>query len=371
MSPSRMPHSTPAPSTPDPSTPRPPAGRPAPRLETTHRAARAATRSRRTVRRVILGQRDRSGTRARLSGVGLALGAALLLGACSGGTDATDGRLRVVVGAYPFAYLAETIGGGHVAVDLLTRPGAEPHDLELTAAQVTGVGKADLAVTLGGFQPAVDQAIKAAPPRHTLDLSAATGISVEHHDEEHAIAPDGHESPEDLAHDPHFWLDPALMGRAADAVADELRRIDPAHAGDYDANRDRLDAQLRDLRDAFRSRLTGCRSTTLVTSHAAYGHLAAFTGFDPYALALTPDTEPSAGELAQIVSVVRSHDVTTIYTEPLASPKVADVIATETGVPTAVLDPIEGLTDTSAGRDYLSLMRADLETLVTGQQCRP
>ena len=284
-------------------------------------------------------------------GSALALLCGLTLTGCGSGTAATDGRLSVVAAAYPFAYLAEAIGGDRVTVDLLTRPGAEPHDLELTAAQVIRIAKADLVVTLSGFQPAIDQGIAAAPPRHTLDLSTATGITLAAHDETGHTA-DGHEAPAGLAHDPHFWLDPELMRRAGNAVAAELSRIDPEHAGAYTADRDRLDA-------------------ALVTSHAAYGHLAAFTGLDPYALALSPDAEPSAGEVARIAQVVRDRDVRTIYTEPLASPKVADVIATETGVRTAVLDPIEGLTDTSAGHDYLALMRADLATLVTGQDCRP
>ncbi len=299
---------------------------------------------------------------------GLAL--ALLLGGCGGTTTTSDARLRVVAGAYPFAYLAEAIGGDRVSVDLLTRPGAEPHDLELSAAQVIRIAKADLVVTLGGFQPAVDQGIAAAPPRHTLDLAGATGITLDTHtDGDHPAAADGHETRADLAHDPHFWLDPELMRRAADAVAAQLMTIDPAHRASYTANRDRLDGALVVLGDDFRAQVRGCASTTLVTSHAAYGHLAAFTGLDPYALAIAPDVEPNAGELARIAQVVRDHAVRTIYTEPLASPKVADVIAAETGVATAVLDPIEGLTDTSAGRDYLALMRADLATLVAGQEC--
>ena len=303
-------------------------------------------------------------------GSALALLCGLTLTGCGSGTAATDGRLSVVAAAYPFAYLAEAIGGDRVTVDLLTRPGAEPHDLELTAAQVIRIAKADLVVTLSGFQPAIDQGLAAAPPRHTLDLSTATGITLAAHDETGHTA-DGHEAPAGLAHDPHFWLDPELMRRAGNAVAAELSRIDPEHAGAYTADRDRLDAALVTLRDDYRSQVRGCASTTLVTSHAAYGHLAAFTGLDPYALALSPDAEPSAGEVARIAQVVRDRDVRTIYTEPLASPKVADVIATETGVRTAVLDPIEGLTDTSAGHDYLALMRADLATLVTGQDCRP
>ena len=62
--------------------------------------------------------------------------------------------------------------------------------------------------------------------------------------------------------------------------------------------------------------------------------------------------------------------MSTIYTEPLAPRAVADTIATEAGVEVAVLDPLEGITDASAAQDYLGVMRANLETLREGQECR-
>ena len=47
----------------------------------------------------------------------------------------------------------------------------------------------------------------------------------------------------------------------------------------------------------------------------------------------------------------------------------AETVAREAGVDTAVLDPLEGLTDESAGDDYLAVMRANLSTLQEGQAC--
>ena len=47
----------------------------------------------------------------------------------------------------------------------------------------------------------------------------------------------------------------------------------------------------------------------------------------------------------------------------------AETIAAETGATVAVLDPLEGLTDESAGDDYVSVMRSNLKTLVKGQSC--
>ena len=84
---------------------------------------------------------------------------------------------------------------------------------------------------------------------------------------------------------------------------------------------------------------------------------------------LSPSTEPSADQLAEIADLVTERGVTTVYTETLVDPSVAETVAAEAGVRAAVLDPLEGLTDESAGDDYLSVMRANLATLQEGQAC--
>ncbi len=84
---------------------------------------------------------------------------------------------------------------------------------------------------------------------------------------------------------------------------------------------------------------------------------------------LSPSAEPSPAAQAEIAELVRERGITTVYTETLVDPAVAETVASEAGVRTAVLDPIEGLTDESAGSDYLEVMRANLATLQEGQSC--
>jgi len=312
-------------------------------------------------------------TRVGLAIAGAAAGAVLALGGCtSTGSDAGGHRLSVVTGFYATQYLAEQIGGSQVQVISLTPPGAEPHDLELTSRQVVQIAKSDLTITLPGFQPAVDDGIRAAMPRTVLDITTAAGLHpLTGHthdgggDVEHA------ETAEELEVDPHFWLDPERMAAVSRELVDTLSRLDPAGAEDFRRRGHALDTTLATLTQNYVDGLAHCANTDLVTGHAAYGHLAAFVGFTQHPLALNPDAEPSPATLAAITTFVREHHTRVIYTEPLASPKVAEVIAAETGARTAVLDPIEGLTDASAARDYPGLMRANLTTLISGQECTP
>ena len=106
-----------------------------------------------------------------------------------------------------------------------------------------------------------------------------------------------------------------------------------------------------------------------MTSHAAFGYLAdAYDLHQEGITGLSPEAEPSPAALARIARFVEDEGVRTIYAETLVS-RDADTLARETGARVAVLDPIEGLTDESAGDDYFEVMRANLSTLRAGQEC--
>ncbi|WP_017622456.1 metal ABC transporter solute-binding protein, Zn/Mn family, partial [Nocardiopsis chromatogenes] len=114
----------------------------------------------------------------------------------------------------------------------------------------------------------------------------------------------------------------------------------------------------------------GCASRELVVNHAAFGYLADAHDLEQIGISgLDPETEPSPARIAEVADLVEEHDVSTVFTETLVSPAVAETIADEAGAETAVLDPIEGITDDSPGDDYPSVMRANLETLRSGLGC--
>jgi zinc transport system substrate-binding protein len=107
-------------------------------------------------------------------------------------------------------------------------------------------------------------------------------------------------------------------------------------------------------------------------SHAAFGYLADAYDLRQEAVAGTsPEAEPDPRRLAELRTLVRDGGVTTVFTEPLVSPAVAETLAAETGATTAVLDPLEGLSAErrAAGEDYGSVMRDNLEALRDGLRC--
>lgn len=296
--------------------------------------------------------------------------AALVLGAASACADKasgfSDGRLQVVTAFYPLQFLAQRIGGDAVRVTQLTKPGAEPHDVELSPRQVARINDAGLVVLLKGFQPAVDDAVRQEAKDRAFDAGSVVELlaAEEHEDEpgeeEHAEAAGGT--------DPHVWLDPVRYATIADKLAERLAQVDPAHATGYAARARTLRDDLEKLDGEYAAALRTCQRREIVTSHAAFHYLADRYGLTEVGITgISPEAEPSAGRLKRVAEQARATATTTIFFETLVSPKVADTVARAVGARTAVLDPLEGVS--GPGADYFSVMRANLTALTAALGC--
>lgn len=313
---------------------------------------------------------------------GLAAASALLLALAACGTDSAgagagddpgqDGGQTVVTSFYPLQFATAQIAGDRADVSVLTKPGTEPHDLELGAQDIAAMASADLVVYAKGFQPAVDEAMAQVSPARVLDVSAAARLTLAPAADEHEH--EGESEQEHGAHsgqDPHFWLDPHRYAAVAKAVGERFAVNDPAHAAAYGKNTDAFVKKLSTLDAEYQAGLASCTNKVLVTSHSAFGYLAERYGFEQHGISgLSPEAEPSAATLKQIGDLVRDEGVTTIYQETLVEGRFAETVANTAGVKLATLDPVEGINDTSAGHDYFEVMRSNLATLRAGQGCR-
>ena len=281
--------------------------------------------------------------------------------ACSSGSSDPPGT-SVVASFYPLAEAAEQVGGANVSVTNLTAPGVEPHDLELTPDQMEAITTADVVLYLGGgFQPAVEDAIKDAQGT-VVDVSEGL---------RDLPVPSTETSP-GLTADPHVWLDPVAYGQVVERVESALAEVDPSGASTFATNADAFTARLTSLDREYRSGLASCDRTIIVTSHAAFGYLAQRYGLQQEPIAgLSPEAEPDPQRLADLQALVEQTGVTTIFTEDLVSPKVAETLASETGISTAVLNPLESITpdQLATGQDYVSIMQENLDTLRRALGC--
>ncbi len=295
----------------------------------------------------------------------LGLGTLTACGSSAADSKNSDGKLDVVASFYPMQFLAERIGGDHVSVTNLTKPGQEPHDLEVSAQQRAQLEEADAAVYLKGLQPAVDEAISQSGISTKVDAASLTtleehGSEVGGHAEEH----DGHDHGGEEGTDPHIWLDPVKYAEVAEGVGKALQKADPDHAADYEKNTAALVKELDQLNTTFEDGLKNTDSKVFITTHAAFGYLAERYGLTEEAISgLDPESEPSASRVKDLQEMAKADGVTTVFYETLVSDKTAKTLANDAKLTTAVLDPIEGITDKSQGDDYLQVMKSNLAAL--------
>lgn len=273
----------------------------------------------------------------------------LALTGCDGGHSSSEGR-TVVAAFYPLAFAAQQVGDSGISVRNLTPPGVEPHDLELSGGDIRTISDADLVLYLGGgFQPALEDAIDSASA-NAVDLLDAVETRAGG-EEEHGV-------------DPHVWLDPVRYAAIVERIGEELGRRPEA---------ERFAARLRALDRKFRRGLSRCERGEIVTSHAAFGYLAARYGLKQVAITgVSPEAEPTPRDLEAVVRQVRVIGATTVFFETLVSPRLAETVAREVGATTAVLHPLEGLTEAevAAGEDYVSVMRENLAALRKALACQ-
>jgi zinc transport system substrate-binding protein len=279
-----------------------------------------------------------------ITGAALAAAAAIAFAAGRSG-EGGNGRTRVAAAFYPLAYAAEQIGERGVRVENLTPPGAEPHDLEVSPGTVRALARADLVLLLGhGFQPSLERAASSGPK--VLRLLDTPGLRP---------FPDG---------DPHVWLDPLRYARIAERIAVTL--VETGAGRSFAARLFSLDQELR-------RGLARCSRRQIVTSHEAFRYLAERYGLRQVAISgLSPEAEPSAARLRRVIETIRRTGATTVFFETLVSKRLAETVARETGARTAVLNPIEGLTEKerTSAKDYFVLMRENLASLRKGLGCR-
>lgn len=304
-----------------------------------------------------------------------------------------DSRVHVVCSIYPVYDFARNVGGDRIRVSCLVPPGAEPHGWEPSPRDMVELQKADLFVYCGaGMEQWVGKTTGILQEKGIALVDASEGIELiygsasnehaheyGHHKEAkranhtgNSIAsPPGNDA---AAVDPHVWVDPVNAMTMVDNIALGLAGVDPENKGYYEQNAQRYKGQLAALHSDFEKAMAGVKRREFVTSHASFGYLARRYGLVQVPLrGLSPEVEPTPARMAEVVELVREKGIRYIFFESLVSPKVSKVIAGETGAEVLVLNPVGGLTaeEMAAGKDYLSIMRENLENLVKALETGP
>jgi zinc transport system substrate-binding protein len=293
----------------------------------------------------------------------------LAIGLTGCGTASEDelepGKVNVVTSFYPLYYFSQQIGGERAHVVNLIAAGVEPHDWTPKSKDLKAVSNAQIFLYNGaGLEGWVDQFLQGlGSDRQVLTVEASKGIElIKGNPEAEGESAAGSQ----LDVDPHTWVSPRSAFVMATNIRDAFIEVDPDHKAEYESNYKDLSDRLTQLDAKFRDGLTGLARRDIVVSHQAFGYLGRDYGLHQIAvMGLSPDAEPRAQDLLRISRFVKQNHVPYIFFEELVSPELAETLASEAGVATLELNPVEGLTpeQEQAGDTYFSLMERNLSNL--------
>jgi zinc transport system substrate-binding protein len=282
-------------------------------------------------------------------------------------------KLKVVASLYPLYDFVRNVGKEKVDVELLLPPCVEPHSFEPKPADILHLNHADIFIYTNNYmEPWVEDIIKGMDSRKVLILDSSRGILfTEERDDE------GHHTKEERGHagmDPHIWLDLGNAMMMVDTVRDGLIQKDPANEGYYQKNAAQYKTVLQELDRKFRQGLSSCKKRVFINGgHFAFGYLAGRYGLTYLsAYGFSPDAEPTPGQLVKISRILRQQGLNYLFYEELLTPRVAEMLARETGVQLLFLHGAHNISREEFARrvSFVELMEKNLENLETGLQCR-
>lgn len=292
---------------------------------------------------------------------------------------AENNKVTVYTSFYTMYDFTLKLAGDKVNLVNMVPSGMEPHDWEPSPKDIAGLSRADLFIYNGaGMEGWAERVLDSIADAPLIAIETSRNIQLEkaeHFHEDHEETLDQAEEHDEtkvkashanLEFDPHVWLNPMNAKLQMEAIRDGLMQVDPQNSGFYQERFVEYANRLEALDQAFRSAAESFTRKEIVVSHEAYGYLCHAYGLEQLAIeGISSESEPTPAKMAEIIDFVREHQVKVIFFEELASPKVAEAIARETGARTALLNPLEGLGEESlkAGKEYFSVMEENLEAL--------
>ncbi len=250
---------------------------------------------------------------------------------------ATASQLSVFASVAPQRYFLERIGGEHVRVSVLVRPGHSPITYEPTPKQMIALGVADLYVRIGvPFEDAWMERIAASNP-NMLVVDARDGVPLRkmtaHQDAE------GKHVTHSGRIDPHFWLSPPLAAKMAAQLLDRLSELDPGHRVVYEKNHRRLAADLAQLDQDIRTLLANLNKRSFMVFHPAWGYFADTYGLQQIAIEVE-GKQPGPRSLARLIDSAKAQGVNTVFVDSRISHKHANTVADAIGGRVIIIDPL-------------------------------
>ena len=285
-------------------------------------------------------------------------------------SNRADQKLRVIATIFPIYDFARNIGGDKIKVTMLLPPGTDAHHYELKPEDIVKVSKTDIFLFTNFEMEQWAYKIINAAEKNTNMLAIETGAGA-------VLLPLNAEGEEQENHvskfDPHIWLDMDNAQKMVDNIAAAFIKKDSRNSDYYLKNALNYKLKLIALDQRYRAELTRCKTKTILhAGHWAFAYLAKKYNLNYIAAYnVSADAEPSPQKMVDLVQQGKSQRIAYIYYESMINPRLAQMIARETGAGLLKLNNGHDISkaDIKNGESFISFMEKNLINLKKGLQC--
>lgn len=283
----------------------------------------------------------------------------LILSACSSTKETKVSKNKLIYATFfPVADLTKRIVKDKFEVKTIIDSGQEPHSFELKINDMKEINSADLIIYNGANMESFILDLEKAVNNNDKFLDLSQGLTL--------LSSSEQVTSKDSIN-PHTWLSIKNAVIQLDTIYQKVSSIDPENEAFYKENLIQAQQEFNQLDLKFEEALKQVKEEEryFVVSHAAFNYLADDYNLKQVAVTgISPEDEPSAKQLKEIADFVKKHQISTIFFEGKATPKVAETLAKTTGAKTSTLYTMETLSEDEAKQGYLKLMELNLKALV-------
>ena len=291
-----------------------------------------------------------------------------------------ESKLSVVTTIFPeFSWAKSILGDQTNSVDfaLLIKNGIDLHSFKPTAQDIAKIASADMVIYVGGESDEwIEKALEATPKkgRTEINLMKVLGdrVKAEEVVEGMQAEEEHNHHDEEVENDEHVWLSLKNAEIIVNKIAEELSKLDAAHATVYKQNADAYIAQIQSLDKEYREAVNGAaRKTVLFGDRFPFRYLVDDYGIKYYAafVGCSAESEASFETIAFLAGKMDAESLPVIFTIENSNDKIAKAVlaASKNSKSAQILsiNSMQSITEAQiAGSiDYLSLMKSNLDVL--------
>ncbi len=275
------------------------------------------------------------------------------------------GSVKVVTSTSDLAYFAKKVGGNLVEVSSIASPSADLHFVEVRPSYMVKTGDAGLILKIGlELDMWMDRIIDGSRNNKAKIVDCSKYIKPL---EVPSFKADASYSDLHRFGNPHYWLTPENIAPITQAIAEGLSEVDPRNATIFGQNRERYLAELNSQITSIKDMASSLKGIEIITYHNSWPYFAEYFGIKLAGfIEKYPGVAPSPSHMAEIIDLIKGHQIKVIAMEPYFDRRVPEKITMATGAGVVTLYPSIG--GRHENESYIDWLCGNIEALLQAEK---